>query len=201
MTDTLLVNLNRDGPYAIHPETEVFETSDSFKVVLQNEGAGRHVDIQLTPLLANNAEFIEGTHFVENGATWSTTVPVDPPERPSGGTLTISTGYGRETRDIPIRIIHPEPPSSDSDQPSESPMPPRDHGQPSHVLEWVLTTGMSSVHIAFATAVVTLLLIGLQLPVNTGFLVGGTVLTAAIGVGLYVVLSERGPDDRGHRRR
>lgn len=63
LTDTLVVELDRDRPCAIHPET-----ANSFKVVLKIEGTGSHVDIQLTRTLASDGKFDGETHYVESRA-------------------------------------------------------------------------------------------------------------------------------------
>lgn len=96
VADTLAVKVNRDRPYQIDPASESLETPGSFTLVLKNEGAGRHVNIRLEGTLANTGSIDADTHFIGNGALWSTTVAVEEQREPVSGTLIISLGMDRK---------------------------------------------------------------------------------------------------------
>lgn len=189
MTDTLAVELNRERPHAIEPSTEIFETSGSFTVAFKNEGAGRHVHLQLDGDLAAVGTVDEGTHFVTSGSIWSTTVTVRSSQRPIDGTLTITMGYGSETCDVTVQIVAPEPspkPSASVSQMQSSAYASGGPRQYASSLRPIASskTGVGVVFLGLFLAGIALLVV-----VAGGGVAGGVLIACGVGLSVYLLLS------------
>lgn len=126
MVDTLVVHLNRDGPYSIDVAAPEFETTGPFEIVLRNHGSSLHVHLHLDDELARVASISTGNHFIREGGVQRITVRVADGPRPVHGKLEVVTSYGSERQYVDVSIVDPSP-ESDSVQVDErlSKPPPR----------------------------------------------------------------------------
>ena len=196
MTETLAVELNRDKPYAIEPAVQQLETTGSFVIAVKNEGAGRHVHLQLSNELAAAASVDEGTHFVDSGSIWSTTVDVHSSHRPIEGTLTLSMGYGQETADVAVRITEPtdapvEPKPSPQEQPTSQEFP-----SVRHVRTVIVTGSLSKTRFVIGGLVLILLVVGFWW--LWSWLVAGVILLSGSIIMAYFMRKADG-DSEFHR--
>lgn len=194
MTATLAIELNRDRPYAIDPVTEVFETTESFTLVLENAGAGRHVHVRPDDQLTPGATLDAGTFFVETGATWSTPVRIDPSQRPLEGKLSISMGYGKEMCEVTIRIVEPDPEPAGTETRPKKPPAPHEHGHVSWRPHGVGTREMSAIGIVIGGLFFALAVIMSVIPPNAAVLVGGVLLAGSVGIMMYLLVRDPGHD-------
>lgn len=189
MTDTLAVELNRERPYAIEPSTDTLETAGSFTVAFKNEGAGRHVHLQLDGDLAMVGTVDEGTHFVTSGSIWSTTVTVRSSQHPIGGRLTITMGYGSETCAVPIRIVAPESsPTPSAPEPEVQSSAYASGGPRQYVSSlWPIASSKRGVEVGF----LGMFLAGIALlgVVAGGVVAGGVLIACGVGLSVYLLLS------------
>lgn len=102
--DSLVVDLNSDGPHAIDVAASSFRTSGAFEIVLDNHGAALHVYLQLDDDLAAAAQLSAANHFVEEGSLRRVSVDVDESRAPVRGRLKIVTGYGAETEFVTVSV-------------------------------------------------------------------------------------------------
>jgi len=103
VTDEVTIHVNRTRRHAIAVADDPFEASGSFDVVLVNHGEGAHVHLGLDGDLAAAGEVEAAAPFLGADATERVAVRVKA-RGPVGGALTISTGYGKSSVDVPVRI-------------------------------------------------------------------------------------------------
>jgi len=124
--EELTVHVNRTRRHAIAVADDPFETSGSFDVVLVNHGDGAHVHLGLDGDLAAAGEVETPAPFLDAEATQRVAVRVRA-QGPFGGALTISTGYGKSSIEVPVRIdpdagpdvdARPDPPASTASLPT-----------------------------------------------------------------------------------
>jgi len=101
--DELTVHVNRTRRHAIAVPEDPFVTAGSFDVVLVNHGEGAHVHLGLEGDLAAAGEVEAPAPFLDADATERVAVRVNA-RGPFGGALTLSTGYGKSSIDVPVRI-------------------------------------------------------------------------------------------------
>lgn len=99
----LSVHLNRGGPRDIDAPAS-FVADEPFDVALENHGAGSHVHLQLDDTLSGVARLRADSTYVDRNSTDHIGVDTRSVEEPVSGTLTISAGYGNETRTVDLRI-------------------------------------------------------------------------------------------------
>ncbi|MGB9985784.1 DUF7524 family protein [Salarchaeum japonicum] len=107
MADTLTVHVNADGPHSVSADTDGFATTGSFALVLENAGAPAHVHVKLDDDLRRAAAVDDTNHYVDRNATTVVDVIVRGGPRPLSGTLSVFTGYGSESVDVPVRLDAP----------------------------------------------------------------------------------------------
>ncbi|MEE6208714.1 hypothetical protein U3A55_00885 [Salarchaeum sp. III] len=107
MADTLTVHVNADGPHSVSADAAGFETTGSFALVLENAGSPAHVHVRLDDALRRVAALGDTNHYVDRNATTIVDVSVADGPRPVSGTITVFTGYGSESVDVPVRIEEP----------------------------------------------------------------------------------------------
>ncbi|HMB51196.1 MAG TPA: hypothetical protein VKM69_11110 [Natronoarchaeum rubrum] len=126
MPEELTVHVNRTRRHAIAVADDPFETSGSFDVVLVNHGEGAHVHLGLDGDLAAAGEVETPAPFLDADATQRVAVRVRA-QGPFGGALTLSTGYGKSSIEVPVRIdpdagpdvdARPDPPASTASLPT-----------------------------------------------------------------------------------
>lgn len=188
VTDTLTVELNREHPYAIEPSTDVFETNGSFTVAFNNEGAGRHVHLQLDGALATVGTLDDGTHFVTSGSIWSTTVIVRSSQRPIEGTLTITMGYGRETCDVSVRVVDPEPSPTISASASREQSSAHAADGPKQYVASIQPVVFSKQGVLVGSMGLLLAGIALLVLVDGGVVAGSVLIASGVGLGVYRLL-------------
>lgn len=105
--DTLEVVLSNDRPYEITPETNSFQTDNSFVVSLTNEGPATHAHLHLDDDLLQTARLAASNHYVQQGQTVAVRIEVSDDSRPVTGRLKIVTGYGAHTEYVTVSIIDP----------------------------------------------------------------------------------------------
>jgi len=103
VTDEVTVHVNRTRRHAIAVADDPFETSGSFDVVLVNHGEGAHVHLGLDGDLAAAGDVEASAPFLDADATERVAVRVNA-RGPFGGALTLSTGYGKSSIEVPVRI-------------------------------------------------------------------------------------------------
>lgn len=103
MTDEVTVHVNRTRRHAIAVADDPFEATGSFDVVLVNHGEGAHVHLGLEGDLAVAGEVEASAPFLDAEATERVAVRVNA-RGPLGGALTLSTGYGKSSIEVPVRI-------------------------------------------------------------------------------------------------
>ena len=110
MVEDLTVHVNRRRRHDIQVAGGPFETVGSFEVVLQNHGEGAHVHVGLEGDLAAAATVETPSPFLEADATERVIVSVSPraTERPVTGAVTVSTGYGQSSVEVPVSTVPPE---------------------------------------------------------------------------------------------
>lgn len=103
VTDEVTVHVNRTRRHAIAVADDPFEAAGSFDVVLVNHGEGAHVHLGLEGDLAVAGEVEASAPFLDAEATERVAVRVNA-RGPVGGVLTLSTGYGKSSIEVPVRI-------------------------------------------------------------------------------------------------
>ncbi|GAA0658184.1 DUF7524 family protein [Salarchaeum japonicum] len=107
MADTLTVRVNADGPHSVSADASDFETTGSFSLVLDNDGSPAHVHVRLDDALRRVAALDDTNHYVDRNATTIVDIEILDGPRPVSGTLTVFTGYGSESVEVPVRIEEP----------------------------------------------------------------------------------------------
>ena len=102
--ETLVVDLNRDGPHAIEVGPTAFHADGSFEIVLENHGTALHVYLHLDDDLAEVVTLGAVNHFVDDGSIRRVVAEVDQSKAPVRGRLKVVTGYGTETAFVPVAI-------------------------------------------------------------------------------------------------
>ena len=102
--DSLVVELNREGPHSINVASNAFHPTGPFEIVLDNHGAALHVYLQLDDDLAGAVRLSAGNHFVQQERIRRVQVDVDESQAPVRGRLKIVTGYGSETAFVTITV-------------------------------------------------------------------------------------------------
>jgi len=102
--DTLVVDLNADGPHAIDVAASSFRAEGSFEIVLDNHGSALHVYLQLDDDLADAVRLSAANHYVEQDSIRRVAVDVDESMAPLRGRLKIVTGYGAETEFVTVAV-------------------------------------------------------------------------------------------------
>ena len=103
----LTVSLNEDGLHSIAAPT-TFETSESFDLVLDNDGEAVHVHLNLDETLSTVADIRATNHYVEPNGSRPVEVGVTPRTTAITGRLKIATGYGAEVAYTTVTIQPPE---------------------------------------------------------------------------------------------
>ncbi|QIB73734.1 hypothetical protein GL213_10495 [Halogeometricum borinquense] len=103
MTESLRVELNRDGLHAIDAPPS-FSVAGAFDVLLANTGQAVHVHLHLDDDLSRVARLDAGNHYVEGDESQRVHVSTSPKSEPVSGKLKIVTGYGAETSYIDVTI-------------------------------------------------------------------------------------------------
>jgi hypothetical protein len=121
VTDSLRVNVNRDGLHSIEVD-ERFEADGQFAVDMRNHGESSHLHLHLDDDLSQVARLEAANHYVESGETRSVRVHVkNQREWPADvirGKLKVVAGHGRETRFVDVvfdRTTAEEPVDIDPD--------------------------------------------------------------------------------------
>jgi hypothetical protein len=121
VTDSLRVNVNRDGLHSIEVD-ERFEADGQFAVDMRNHGESSHLHLHLDDDLSQVARVEAANHYVESGETRSVRVHVkNQREWPADvirGKLKVVAGHGRETRFVDVvfdRTTAEEPVDIDPD--------------------------------------------------------------------------------------
>jgi hypothetical protein len=121
VTDSLRVNVNRDGLHSIEVD-ERFEADGQFAVDMRNHGESSHLHLHLDDDLSQVARLEAANHYVESGETRSVRVQVkNQREWPADvirGKLKVVAGHGRETRFVDVvfdRTTAEEPVDIDPD--------------------------------------------------------------------------------------
>lgn len=99
----LSVHLNRDRPRDIDAPAS-FVADGPFDVALENHGQGSHVHVKLDESLSRVARLRADSRYVEADATARIGVDTRSVESPITGELTVSVGYGNESRTVELRI-------------------------------------------------------------------------------------------------
>lgn len=102
--DSLVVDLNRNGPQSIEAGPTAFHADGPFEIVLDNHGTALHVYLQLDDDLAEVVSLGAVNHFVDDESIRRVAVEVDESRAPVRGRLRIVTGYGTETAFVPIHV-------------------------------------------------------------------------------------------------
>ena len=102
--ESLVVDLNRNGPHSIDVATSAFHASEPFEIVLDNHGAALHVYLQLDDDLAEAMTLSAGNHFVKEGRLGRVRVEVEDSKAPVRGRLKVVTGYGSETEFVTVTV-------------------------------------------------------------------------------------------------
>jgi hypothetical protein len=113
VSDDLTVHVNRRQRHDVEVAGAPVEAEGSFEVVLKNHGAGSHVHLGLDGDLAAAATVEEPTPFLDADATRTVPVSVGP-ARPITGALTVATGYGQTTMDVPVSVVESTGPAVDA---------------------------------------------------------------------------------------
>lgn len=192
MPATLAIELNRGRPYAIDPVPEVLETPQSFTLVLDNAGAGRHVHVRPDDPLASGATLDAGTYFVEDGATWSTPVRIDPSQRPLEGTLNIGMGYGKETCDVTVRIVEPDLDPVGSESRVKTPTSPHERARARPRSRGEGSRELSEIGIVIGVLFFLLTVITFVVPLRTAGSAVGVLLAGSVGIGTYLLVRNPG---------
>lgn len=103
--DELQVTLNQEKPHSIAVDSGLFQTNNSFDVVLTNCGSAIHVHLQLTEDLADYATIGTSNYFIEEEGTQRARVTLENSTRPISGRLKIVTGYGSNTEHVTIELV------------------------------------------------------------------------------------------------
>ena len=99
----LEVHLNRGQPRGIDAPAS-FVADGPFDVALVNHGAGSHVHLALDESLAGVVRLREEDEYVDRESTARIGVDAADIDQPVTGQLTITTGYGTESRRVDLRI-------------------------------------------------------------------------------------------------
>lgn len=103
MSDTLVIHVNRSGPHSIEVPRR-FETGGDFTIEIRNEGEPVHVHLNLDDDLAPVVSTEPGNHYVARASTYPIPARTNDGRRPVRGRLSVSTGYGSETRYVDVLI-------------------------------------------------------------------------------------------------
>jgi len=99
----LEVHLNREQPRGIDAPAS-YVADGPFDVALVNHGGGSHVHLALDESLASVARLRGESEYVDRESTARIGVDAADVDEPVTGQLTISTGYGTESRRVDLRI-------------------------------------------------------------------------------------------------
>ena len=103
----LTVSINNDGLHSI-AAPEAFETTESFDLVLDNDGEAVHVHLNLDETLSAVADIRANNHYVEPTGSRPVGIDVNPRTAAVTGRLKIATGYGSEVAYTRITVQPPE---------------------------------------------------------------------------------------------
>lgn len=104
--DSLEIHVNRPRPNVLEVP-ELFIAERPFAIEFVNDGKPVHVHISLDEPLAEILELETGNHFLPREETFRLPVRIRDGRRPVRGKLTVSIGYGSESRFIELRIVEP----------------------------------------------------------------------------------------------
>lgn len=184
MSPPLPVELNRDRRHEIRV-AERYEASGPFSVDLRNHGNGVHVHVNVDGDLSGAARIAETNHYVEDDASTTVRVEVDPVDEPVTGQLRLATGYGSQEATVEVTVA---PFEGEDDVPvGEDLGTPRgggtDDDPPVEEVAVESDGGGPSVQVVAVAAGAVLLAVAVAL------LVGGEVVTAGAGVVVVAALA------------
>jgi hypothetical protein len=179
----LPVELNRDRRHEIRV-AERYEADGPFSVDLRNHGDGVHVHVNVDGDLAEVARVAETNHYVEDEASASVRVEVDPVDDPVTGRLRLATGYGNQETTVEVTVTPFEgedrvPVGEDLGTPSGGVSA---DGPPVEEVAVESEGGGPSVRVVAVAAGATLLAVAVAV------LVGGEVVVAGAGVVVVAAL-------------
>lgn len=106
VSDSLEIHVNRIRPNVLEVP-EMFVAERDFVIEIVNEGKPVHMHLNLDDDLVNVLALDTGNHFIPREDTFRLPVGVKDNQYPIRGKLTVSTGYGSESRFIEMRVVKP----------------------------------------------------------------------------------------------
>lgn len=106
VSDPLEIHVNRPRPNDLEvPERYIADRDFALEIV--NEGKPAHMHINIDDDLLDVLSLETGNHYVPRDESFRIPVSVDLDTQPVRGKLTVSTGYGAESRYVEIRVVEP----------------------------------------------------------------------------------------------
>lgn len=122
MTRSLQVHVNRDDHHDVSARTKRFTARGPFVVQVHNRGEGSHVHVAASGELATDSDLADANPYVEPGETLEVPIRVTTDLRPATGTVTVTTGYGRNEASVDVRVNEAEVEEAAADA-AGAPMP------------------------------------------------------------------------------
>lgn len=107
MSDSLEIHVNRPRPNGLEVP-ERFVAEHPFAIEFINDGKPVHIHLSLDDPLTDILSLETGNHFLPREETYRLPVQIQEGRRPVRGKLTVSIGYGAESRFIELRVVEPD---------------------------------------------------------------------------------------------